>query len=407
MTIPATPPSLRRSHIQHIKVEATGDADRLARAEITRIAEPGDPIMGSLIEHYGPQGALEQVRQGVLEPEFAQAERERAYGEGRRLNLGQVVTGWANRAVSAASRAPDDLAGGRLLIPGDPGWPSQLNDLGRLRPYGLWLDGQEDLRFACLRSVSLVGARAATAYGTHVAAELSAGLSDRSWTVISGGAYGIDAAAHRGALAGVAPTVVVLACGTDVSYPSAHQDLFQAVRERGLLISESPPGVHPTRMRFLVRNRVIAALSRGTVVVQAAIRSGALNTAAHAAALNRQLMAVPGPITCDVSTGCHALIRQNRATCVTSVAEVIELVGSIGEDLAPTARGPVHPRDSLNEETKRVLDAVPARIPQGLATIANAAGLPLPTTLACLGGLESAGFIRRTADGWRLSPPSP
>ncbi|WP_174900297.1 DNA-processing protein DprA [Acrocarpospora macrocephala] len=363
--------------------------------------------MGRLIEEYGAVGALAQVRRGVLEPEFIQAELGTANTERRRLNLGQLVTGWAGRAVGCAGRAADDLAAGRLLVPGDPGWPSQLNDLGRLRPYGLWLDGEEDLRFACLRSVSVVGARAATAYGTHAAAELSAGLSDRSWSVISGGAYGIDGAAHRGALAGVAPTVVVLACGTDVCYPSAHADLFRAVRERGLVISESPPGVQPTRLRFLVRNRVIAALSRGTVIVQAALRSGALNTASHASALNRQLMAVPGPITSDVSAGCHALIREARATCVTSVPEIIELVGSIGDDIAPTLRGPSYPRDSLNEETKRVLDAVPARTPAGPATIASAAALPLTTTLSCLGGLESAGYILRTPDGWRLKPLPP
>ncbi|GAA1014598.1 DNA protecting protein DprA [Acrocarpospora pleiomorpha] len=388
-------------------IDPVGDADRLARAEITRIAEPGDPVMGRLIEEYGAVGALAQVRRGVLEPEFIQAELELANAERRRPNLGQLVTGWAGRAVGCAGRAADDLAAGRLLVPGDPGWPSQLNDLGRLRPYGLWLDGEEDLRFACLRSVSIVGARAATAYGTHAAAELSAGLSDRSWSVISGGAYGIDGAAHRGALAGVAPTVVVLACGTDVCYPSAHADLFRAVRERGLVISESPPGVQPTRLRFLVRNRVIAALSRGTVIVQAALRSGALNTASHATALNRQLMAVPGPITSDVSAGCHALIREARATCVTSVPEIIELVGSIGDDLAPTLRGPSYPRDSLNEESKRVLDAVPARTPAGPATIASAAALPLTTTLSCLGGLESAGYILRTPDGWRLKPLPP
>ncbi|MFB9961571.1 DNA-processing protein DprA [Sinosporangium siamense] len=287
-------------------------------------------------------------------------------------------------------------------MPGDVEWPTQLDDLETGQPLGLWLHGSADLRFSCLRSVGVVGARAATPYGTHVATEIAAGLSSAGWGVVSGGAYGIDGAAHRGALAGATPTVAVLACGADVCYPSGHQDLFAAIRKSGLIVSECPPGVRPTRARFLVRNRLIAALSRGTLVVEAALRSGALNTAAHALALKRHLGAVPGPITSLNSAGCHRLIRDAKATCVTSCEEMIDLVGVLGEEAAVEQGGPVVPHDVLSPNTRLVLDAVPARRGAGPATIATTAGVDLPTALSSLGSLAAAGYVERVPQGWRL-----
>lgn len=322
-----------------------------------------------------------------------------------RVRLDKRMATWRARleaADPAADLAAGERVGARLVVPGMLEWPTQLDELGPGRPLGLWLHGTADLRYSCLRSVAVVGARAATAYGAHIAAEFGAGLSEAGWSVISGGAYGIDGAAHRGALAGGSPTVVVLACGTDVCYPTGHDSLFSAVRDQGVVVSECPPGVHPTRARFLIRNRLIAALSRGTVVVEAALRSGALNTASHAIALNRHLAAVPGPITSEMSAGCHRLLRERTAVCVTSPEEMIELVGRIGADLAPQARGPAIPRDALTEPTRRVLDAVPSRGAAGPATIAVAAGVDLGTALSCLGGLAAAGYIERTAHGWRL-----
>lgn len=382
-----------------------GRADRLARVAIMRMAEAGDAVMSRLIARFSPVGAMEQARRGVLDPDFAREEKERAEASRRHLDLGRHAAAWAARYTDPAGDLEQGMRrGARLVVPGDVEWPTQLDDLGQARPFGLWVDGQANLRFSCLRSVSVVGARAATAYGTTVAAEFAMSLGGRGWTVISGGAYGIDGAAHRGALASGTPTVVVLACGTDVCYPSAHEDLFGAVRRQGVVISEWPPGAHPTRLRFLIRNRVIAALSRGTVVVQAAARSGALNTATHAWGLNRHLMAVPGPITTEVSAGCHVLIRQGKAVCVTSAEEIVELVGSIGDDLAPEQRGPVRPRDGLNDETRRVLEAIPARGATGPAVIAVAAGVDIGTALACLGALAAAGFVENVDRGWRLRP---
>jgi DNA processing protein len=211
----------------------------------------------------------------------------------------------------------------RLICPGDPDWPSQLDDLGSARPYALWARGAGDLRDRGPQTVSIVGSRAATAYGVHVATSIAASLSGRGWIVVSGAAYGIDAAAHLGALATTGTTMAVLACGADYAYPRAHAKLLSDIAERGALISEYPPGWLPERRRFLARNRLIAALGAGTVVVEAGLRSGSLNTARHARELGRPVMAVPGPVTSVQSAGCHQLIRDHSTVCVTGAEEII------------------------------------------------------------------------------------
>lgn len=366
-----------------------------------RAADVGDTIMGSLVAEYGAPRTVQAIRARTLPREFVarQAQQPRPPDLTSRLNA------WYTR-LAAANPAADletgRRSGARLIIPGSPEWPTQLDQLGRSRPLALWAYGNADLRFSCLTSVAVVGARAATPYGSHIAAQLGVGLSEEGWTVVSGGAYGVDGAAHKGALAADAPTVVVLACGVDICYPGSHERLFASIREQGVLISECPPGVHPTRARFLIRNRLIAALSRGTVVVEAAIRSGALNTASHALFLNRHLGAVPGPVTSAMSAGCHKLLRERKAVCITSPEDMIDLVGALGDDLSPQTRAPAVARDRLNEPTKKVLDAVPTRGGAGPASIAVAAGMNLNATLSALGGLAAAGYIERSTNGWRL-----
>jgi DNA processing protein len=247
-----------------------------------------------------------------------------------------------------------------------------------------------------------VGARAATDYGKRVSSELAAELTDRGWTVVSGGALGIDAAAHRGALAADGPTVAVLASGIDVAYPPRNEVLLAEIAQRALLISEWPPGTTPTRLRFLVRNRVIAALTRATVVVEADLRSGSLNTAKYARQMNRPVLAVPGPVTSLMSRGCHKWLRENLATCAATAAEIIESAGRIGADLAPEQRGPILPRDHLDPESLLVLDAVPGRTGAGPAQIAVAAGIDINTARSRLSLLSAAGFVERCEQGWRL-----
>jgi len=386
---------------------------RLARAALTHLAEPGDPALGALLALCEPAEVLAAIKADMLpgtgpgcgDTPASRAALERALGRWR-LRLPELPD---DAGIAAARRD-----GIRLICPGDPEWPDGLDDLGRARPYALWLRGRSDLRRSSLRSVSMVGSRATTAYGAHVAGEIAADLGERGWTIVSGGAYGIDAAAHRGALVAHAITIAVLACGVDYPYPAGHADLFAEIAADGLVVSEWPPGRRPARLRFLVRNRVIASLTSGTVIVEAGERSGALNTARHAADLGRMLMAVPGPVTSAQSAGCHRLIRDWGVTLVTSAADIIEMLSPIGTADPPAAspaktRSPDLPpsRDDLDEDSARVLDAFPAREHAWPATIAVDAGVDLDTVLRCLGLLTAYGFIERSDNGWRLRRSGP
>ncbi|MGW7149723.1 DNA-processing protein DprA, partial [Streptomyces sp. NPDC054878] len=230
---------------------------------------------------------------------------------------------------------------------------------------------------------------------------LGAGLAERGWVVVSGGAYGVDGAAHRGALGAGGATVAVLACGVDQAYPRGHAELLRRIGEQGLLVGELPPGDHPTPARFILRNRVIAALTRGSVVVEAAYRSGALATARSAQELGRFTMGVPGPVTSGLSAGVHELLRRD-GVLVTDAADVVELVGDMGE-LAPERRGPVVPRDLLAPDAARVLAAVPGRGSASPREIALGAGTVVDQAIGRLYELRSLGFVERHGDGWQLT----
>jgi DNA processing protein len=374
--------------------EITGE-QRLARAALTYVAEPGDPVMGALLRTCAPEEIVAALGEG----------RMPVTGAHLGSNLSRALPRWAARLGEAPAPATLDAwrrEGIRLICPADTEWPSQIDVLGDARPWGLWVRGNADLRYACLRSVSIVGTRSATAYGSHVCTQMAAALAERGWTVISGGAFGIDGCAHRAALAAAGTTIAVLACGVDHAYPQGHYGLFDSIRERGATISEWPPGRMPTRPAFLVRNRVIAALSRGTVVVEAALRSGALSTARHARDQSRPLMAVPGPVTSQLSAGCHQIIREWGAVCVTGASDVMELLAFPGDEVPGRTRGPVLPRDMLDPVTSRVLEAVPAGPGRGPARIAVSAGVGFDTVMRCLGALAAAGFVERCGRGWRL-----
>jgi DNA processing protein len=385
--------------------------ERYARAALTYLAEPADRWLAQLLREHGAAGALDAIKTysaaaaNGLDTLSGNARAMKAAMERWRVRLPELPRQDQVRAYRES--------GIRLICPGDPEWPGQLADLGDDQPYALWLRGNADLRFSCLRSVAIVGSRAATAYGSYVAAEFAASVAARGLAVVSGGAFGVDAAAHRGALGADGVTVAVLACGVDVSYPTAHTQLFDAIAAQGVLVSEWPPGRHVSRLRFLVRNRVIAALATGTLVVEAGQRSGAVNTARHARDLRRRLMAVPGPITSDLSAGCHQVIRDWQGVLVTGAAEVIEHLSPVGESPAGepgaavqlAARGrpvPVFPRDLLDLESARVLDAMPRRGGLGTVRVAQRAGLAPATTAAMLGKLATGGFVERCDDGWRL-----
>ena len=374
------------------------DEERAARLTLSFLAEPGEPALGALLRCCRPAEVVAAVMSGN-EPRTALPAAAELSG------LARAVRRWRSRLgrlPSAATLAAWERDGIRLLCPGDAEWPTQLAVLADAQPVVLWLRGGADLRYACLRSVSVVGARAATGYGEHVATEMAAALAERGWAVISGGAYGIDSAAHCGALGAEGITVAVLASGLGYGYPKGHLELFSAIAGQGVLVSEWPPDRGPTRPGFLVRNRLIAALSCGTVVVEAALRSGALSTARHARDLCRPLMAVPGPVTSGQSEGCHEIIREWGAVLVTGARDVIENVSPAGDGLDARRIGPVYPRDNLDPVTLAVLEAVPPRGGSGPASVAVAAGVDLNTVLRCLGELAAAGFVERCAQGWRL-----
>lgn len=364
--------------------------ERLARAGLSRAVEPGDLLVTREVSARGAVAAWQRVRRSGHEPEVS-----------------------PEQDLAEAAKV-----GARFVMPGDEEWPSALDDLTRTAgsgdaaaPFGIWVRGRLPTSAATDRSVAIVGSRAATSYGLHVAGEVALDLAASGWHVISGGAFGVDGAAHRGALVGSGSgsgpqgtTVAVLAGGVDVPYPRAHTALLERVLdEGGLLVSEAPPGAAPLRRRFLSRNRLIAALATGTVVVEAGVRSGALSTARHARRLGRQVLAVPGPVTSGLSAGPHLLLRQwPEAQLVTTAAEVIEAVGRIGE-LAPLPMPEAGPRDGLEPLMHAVLDALPARKPRSVDDVARRCGISADTAGLVLQPLLTAGLVERTPDGWRLS----
>lgn len=279
-----------------------------ARAILFSSIEGGSTFWTREIDAHGPLEVLEKLRAGVYDPIRFEKLIERIKGADPVRVLEEIAS-----------------SGSQFLTPEDPRWPCRLNDLSAM-PIGLIVKGSVDvLHFP---SLAIVGTRNPTNYGVRVAGDFAAGFVDREWAIVSGGAYGIDAAAHRGALVAEGSTIAVLAAGVDVNYPGGHARLFAEIAETGALVSEVMPGLRAIPARFLTRNRLIAALSCATLVVEAAFRSGSLRTARDAAELLRPVMAIPGPITSPTSEGCHRLIGERAAEVVTSVVDAMEFVGA-------------------------------------------------------------------------------
>jgi DNA processing protein len=247
-------------------------------------------------------------------------------------------------------RSAEDLAtaaglGVRLVTPEDHEWPAaslQAMEAATTRgasdlapPLALWVRGSRRVDEATAQAVAIIGPRDATPYGVRVAADLAGQLAERGWTVVSGGAYGIDGAAHRGALAVDGTTMAILANGLLSPYPAGHAKLFDRIAEAGLLVSEWPPDCAAQRHRFPIRNRLIAALSSGTIVVEAGARSGVFSTVRQSLELGRAVMAVPGPVTSAQSAGCHRLLQHEGVRLVTGVQDVVEILGAVGANMPP------------------------------------------------------------------------
>jgi DNA processing protein len=358
--------------------------ERWARVAWAFLVEPEDVGVTGLLGECGAVEALARLRAGQLP--------SRAGWEVRLPELD----------LDAMARAATHH-GVRVLAPGDDQWPLALDRL-KAPPYCLFVRGGTDLAALVERSVAIVGSRAATDYGLRVAADLGEGLAARGFTVVSGAAYGVDAAAHRGALAADGPTVAVLACGADRAYPTAHRGLLDRVATAGSVVSEVPVGCAPYRSRFLARNRVIALLARATVVVEANPRSGSLTTARAAREHHLPVGAVPGPVTSMTSAGCHTLVRDTGAVLVTDVAEVAELAARIGDDLLPDPRSgpdPREPGDDLDPEAYRVWSAVPLHGGATVDRVASASGVEARRLVGILAALEADGLVTRVAGHWR------
>jgi DNA processing protein len=375
-----------------------GDAERLARVALGRLGEPGDPRLARLVADLGAERVLEHLL----------SERDVT-------GLATDVAARLHGLTPAADLDRAQRQGIRFVCPGEAEWPDRLGDLDRAEtlnnrggaPLGLWVRGAGRLDELLRRSVAIVGSRSATTYGVSVAGGIAAGVAGAGVTVVSGAAFGIDQAAHRGALAARGPTVAVLACGADRAYPAAHRELLDYVAETGLVLSESPPGCAPTRLRFLSRNRLIAAMTQGTVVVEAAVRSGALNTANWAGLLHRAVMGVPGPVTSASSQGVHELVRSRDASLVSCADDVLELVSPTGTATRPAPRGPDRRGDELGELDRQVLEAVPVASPASVLSVARTAGVAEGAVRETLPRLRDAGFVEVSPRGWRLRGGEP
>ncbi|MGJ6981224.1 DNA-processing protein DprA [Aestuariimicrobium soli] len=380
----------------------TWDEDHRARAGLAKASGGGLRGLAELVADHGAPAVWARLR-----TERSASQDTHLAQRARQVDLAEVE--------QATTRL-----GLRFVVPGDPEWPSSLGDLrvpepGRLDPglggvpLGLWLRGP--LSLVDVSGVALVGSRAASSYGERVAVDLAVDLTvggrggEPGRTVVSGGAYGIDAAAHRGALT-TGATVAVLAGGLDEFYPKGNERLLASVAESGLVVSEVAPGARPTKSGFLARNRIIAALCRAVVVVEAAHRSGALNTAAWANRISRPVMAVPGPVTSSMSQGANRLIATGEASLVTSAQDIRDVLAPLDAGRAEADRG-VQPSllDDLPDLLVQVRERLYPRRPTSVDEIAEATGLRPPECLAALGELEERGLVAPHPAGWVLARP--
>jgi DNA protecting protein DprA len=281
--------------------------EQLARACLFSIVEGGHTFWCAEISTHGALAVYNKLLNGGYDP----IKYEKLITNLRETNGDKILT-------------EIDKHYARLITPDEEDWPEQLNDLAA-PPIGLILKG--NINALHQPSLAIVGTRNPTSYGARIAGEFAAGFADREWAIVSGGAYGIDSYAHKGALIAEGVTVAVVASGIDINYPAGNTRLFAEICESGAMVTEFMPGHRALPNRFLTRNRLIAALSKATLVVEAAFRSGSLRTARDAAEIFRPVMAIPGPINSPTSEGCHRLIGERAAEIVTSVADAVEFVG--------------------------------------------------------------------------------
>lgn len=358
----------------------TADAHQ-AYIALAHLANPADAVIGAWVNSHGPQETV----------------RDLLYGRVNRRDPAPFTARWRVLCERGGTSGGEWQVLTRTMRM----WPDALSVLDTEQPFALWVGGHVGALENFRRTVAIVGARAATHYGSMVARSWAAELVESGFTILSGGAFGIDAAAHGGALSAGGVTIAVSAGGVDTPYPAAHAGLFAAIRAAGCVVSEAPPGERVRRERFLTRNRLIAALSVGTLVVEAAPRSGSLTTADHAATLHRVVMAVPGPVTSQASRGTHNLIVGRRAELVTSVPDVISMVLPLSE-MANTGGEDVGEVPALSRCAREVADAFPRQGVTSVTNLIRISGYSRDHVLGALGELENAEQIQRAENGWAL-----
>lgn len=361
---------------------------RLAWAYLSRVAQGPNRRLTEHAFSRGPESAAAAVRAG---------------------ELGERLAVRAHIDTAAADLDHITALGGRLITPDDDEWPAWRflgfdgsgsgDGIETCPPVAMWALGTREVVTVTEKSVSIVGTRASSPYGDHVTAEIAADLALDGWTIISGAAFGIDAAAHRAALAVEGTTLAVLACGVDRAYPAGHSRLLRQIAAHGVVLSEYAPGTTPAKHRFLARNRLVAALGSAVVVVEAGWRSGARNTAAWAAKLGRPVLAVPGPVTSATSTGCHRMIRDGEAVLVSSSHDVVAEAGSLGSPDQPRP-DLFRETDVLSETALLIYDAFPAAGSLSTRELSEQSGVPLAKVRALLPVLEMDGFVTADETGW-------
>jgi DNA processing protein len=373
------------------------------------IAEPADVVAGALVDAWGANAALDWVIAGCNRLAVEAGRLAESAGPDLARAAARAHERWAARLdrIDEPHERRTRAVGGRVVTRQDPEWPLVMGDLALAQPFALYVRGVGHLDALWRRSVAVVGSRSATSYGAHIAGEIADGVANAGRAVISGGAYGIDAAAHRAALAHDVGTIAVMAGGVDRLYPVGNDDLLKSIMDAGAVVGEVPPGFAPHRSRFLSRNRLIACAS-ATVVVEAAQRSGALSTARHAVELLRPVGAVPGPVTSASSAGCHALVREGAAVLVTDADEVLELASPLtdtphaGLELDHVKAEEESRLEFGSLRERKMFDALTRRATV-IEDAAVTAGLAVEDARAALGALEVAGLVERHRSGWRRS----
>jgi DNA processing protein len=399
----------------------SGQGERLARAGLSRCAEPEDLAVEAALGVLGAErlwdivrgSAASQEERHVVEAALLERGAREASAAAGLATLRERLRGRAAEADPVRDLENVARLGGGLLLPGEEGWPLPLNDLGPGAPVALWWRGARPPVAEPGGWLGVVGTRDPTAYGLHVTSVIAGGAAAAGAVIVSGGALGIDAAAHRAALESGPPaeagrplvTACVLAGGVDRLYPASNARLLQHLAREQLLLSEHPPGCAPTRWRFLSRNRLIAALGAGLVVVEGRWRSGSLSTAHRAAELGRWVGAVPGPVTSGTSEGPHRLIREGAAELVVRPEDALGAIGLLRgaspprQEALPGLAEP-SPIDGLSEPEARVFEALPRRGVTSLDRLVLAAGLAAGEALGALHSLLARGRAERRDGGW-------